>query len=281
MSEKSPKSKTAAKKKTSKKKTKKKSTKKKQTKKSPKNKTGRDFKKDLSLVNIVSYVETTDLITKVKFKPEYIKQVEAHCEAGGIISDFARKIGVCRDTFEKWTRESTALKDAIVRGTAKFILSLPPKLVAHMQAGHSFESFAHVAGRSRSWLYDMVRVYDDFKEAKERGYVGSMYHWEKVLSAQSVGQLTRIAKEKPMVTKDENGNKVAVIDPRTGSPVMEKTHVPAMGSQNALIFAMKSRFEEYRDDKSDTGSELYNELKEICEEAEKEELEEARKNQGK
>lgn len=230
--------------------------------------TAETTKKAVGIIEILKFGYSIDSLSKVKFKPEYIKKIEPHMALGMTMHDYARKIGVHRQTLEDWTRLHASLKDAIVKGLWTFVRDLAPKLISHMSEGRSFESFSHVCGRSRNWLYELARIDDEFKEAKERGYGSSLYQWEGLLIAQASGRLVRVSKE----TIRTNAKGEPLKNPTTGEILTDKTYVPAMGSDRALIFNMQCRFEEYRPDNKDSQQALYDELKEIMEAADKEDL---------
>ena len=137
--------------------------------------------------------------------------------------------------------------------------------MAHSKEGYSFESFGAVCGRSRSWLYDLVRASPEFKDAKEKGYTASLYNWETLQKAMAGGRLVRISKE--VVRTNSKGE--PMINPNTGEVLTDKIYVAALGSERALIFGMQCRFEECRQDKADSNQELHNELKDIMEAGEK------------
>jgi len=232
------------------------------------------MKKALGLVEIMKYGYSLDNCKKVKFKAEYVKSSKIHMINGFTMHDYARKIGIHYNTLMVWTSRHCDLKDAIIEGLYLFIKSLPPKLIEHMGQGHSFESFGAVCGRSRSWLYDLVRIDEDFREAKEKGYTGSLLNWEKLQHAQAAGRLVRVGRE--IVRTNDAGD--PLINPSTGDVLTDKTYVPAMGSDRALVFAMQCRFEECREEKKDSQQDLHNEIKDAMEARERRELEKI--NQG-
>ena len=54
------------------------------------------------------------------------------------------------------------------------------RLVKHMSEGYSFASFAGTLGVNRDTLYEWVKKYPDFKEAKAIGTEASKFFWEKI-----------------------------------------------------------------------------------------------------
>ena len=52
------------------------------------------------------------------------------------------------------------------------------ELVAHMARGKSFETFAAKLGFSKDTLYQWVKKYPEFSDAKKRGTVQSFDKWE-------------------------------------------------------------------------------------------------------
>lgn len=53
-------------------------------------------------------------------------------------------------------------------------------LIAHMQSGLSFESFAGRIGTNRDTLYEWAKVHPKFSDAKKQGTDASLLHWEKL-----------------------------------------------------------------------------------------------------
>jgi len=227
------------------------------------------LKKALSLKEMVKYNYSADSLYKVKFKTEYIEFSKGHMELGLTLKDVSRKIGVHYSTFLEWTHRHPQLRNAVIEGQSEFIKSLGPKLENHMADGRSFESFAHICKRSKKWLYELVRIDEDFKDASERAYASSLYRWEDLLQAQAMGTLRRVSKEK--IRTKKNGE--PMIDPKTGEVLKDLEFVSTMGSDRALRLAMENRFEEYKKDKTGSESELFNELKDIMDANEREEME--------
>lgn len=53
-------------------------------------------------------------------------------------------------------------------------------LIKHMGAGYSFESFAAVVGRNRDTMYEWVKQYPDFSDAKKKGTDLALLYWESL-----------------------------------------------------------------------------------------------------
>lgn len=82
------------------------------------------------------------------------------------------------------------------------------QLIQHMSEGKSFMSFGAIAGVSRKTLYCWCEEHPSFGEAKQRGELASLAHWEGIGYAIVTGQV--------------------------------KSHGPAI-----YIFTMKARFRNY------------------------------------
>jgi len=213
----------------------------------------------LSLKEIIKYSYEADQLHKVKFKKEYIQATYDHMKLGLTLKDMARKIGVHYSTFEEWTGRHPDLGNAVIEGQFYFIKSLGPKLEKHMEEGRSFESFAFICKRNKKWLYELVRIDEDFKECAERAYAASLYRWEELMQNQAMGTLRRVSKE--IVRTNAKGE--PMVNPTTGEILKDYEFVSSMGSDRALRLAMENRFEEYKKDKTGSESELFNELKNI------------------
>ena len=62
------------------------------------------------------------------------------------------------------------------------------KLIKHMAKGLSFESFAAECEVCFDTLYEWVKVYPEFSEAKKEGTALSMKWWESLLALASAGE---------------------------------------------------------------------------------------------
>ncbi len=65
------------------------------------------------------------------------------------------------------------------------------KLQVHMSQGLSFESFASVVDCHRDTLYQWVKVYPDFSDAKKRGTDLSLKWWEEMGKRGMIGDIPR------------------------------------------------------------------------------------------
>jgi hypothetical protein len=63
------------------------------------------------------------------------------------------------------------------------------KLIAHMQEGFSFESFAGTVPVAKQTLYTWLQEHPEFKEAKEVGSAVSLLCWEKLGLAGAKGEI--------------------------------------------------------------------------------------------
>lgn len=134
-------------------------------------------------------------------------------------------------------------------------------LIQHMAKGKSFRSYAfarsalikNAAPVSRSTLYEWVKTYKAFREAKEIGHAAALYYYENLLSLGLLGQteiLDKESKEKKSVEindkllrfvlgtrfYDDYGQK-SQIDINTGSTPLDTDTVDAekLGALLALI----------------------------------------------
>lgn len=71
----------------------------------------------------------------------------------------------------------------------KYNESFPAKLVDHMKKGLSVDSFASLVGVSRETIYQWLKIFPEFKEAKELGEAHSLLFWEKMGIAGASGNL--------------------------------------------------------------------------------------------
>lgn len=222
----------------------------------------------LSMKDLVAYNYSGIPDKRVKFKKEFSKQARQYAKQGLWLIDLAEKFKVHRTTIDAWRDKYPTFNDSILGGASEFIGALGPKLVRHSEEGRSFESFAYVCGRSKSFLYGLLRIDPVFKEYADRAYVGSLYRWEELAQAQAQGSLRKVTSEK--IVLDKNGTPMR--DPLTGEILKDRTFASTMGSDRSLIFSMQNRFEEYKPDKSGDESELFNELKEVMEHVEAQEM---------
>jgi len=222
------------------------------------------------LKGLLQYVDSQNAqkYKATKFKKIFISQAYQHCRSGLRISQLARKFMVHSNTIGRWAVQYREFYDAIKRGTAEFYLSLPDKLVEHLNQGKSYTAFAAVANRAKDFLYQLEIDCPGFKEAKEVGSPGAQLHWENIAHAQATGTLSRVSKE--IVLYDEKGDPMK--DPVTGEIVKDRTYVPAFGSDRALVFIMQNRFDDYRPENTGEESDLFRELREVMDAAQKEEM---------
>lgn len=214
---------------------------------------------EISLKGIVQFIENPDNYTRIKYKKAFDKRSFELMKRGKNLLDLAREFKIHRTTIREWSKKYPSFSNAIIKGVAEFVRSLPPKLIDHMTLGKSFESFAGICGRGTNWLYDLERVYPDFAQAKAIGRARSLGRWEEIAQSQAMGTLRRISKE--IIRTNATGE--TLVDPRTGEPLKDIHYVPSLGSDRALIFSMQNRFEEYRPDKEAKESELFADLKEV------------------
>lgn len=53
-------------------------------------------------------------------------------------------------------------------------------LIEHMSKGYSYQSFASVAKVNIDTLYEWEKMFEDFTDAKKRGYADCLFFWEKL-----------------------------------------------------------------------------------------------------
>jgi hypothetical protein len=64
-------------------------------------------------------------------------------------------------------------------------------LIEHMSNGLSFESFGAVIDKNPDTLHQWAKTHPDFSESLKRGEIKSLFFWEKVGIAGTVGKLPR------------------------------------------------------------------------------------------
>jgi len=193
--------------------------------------------------------------TKVKYSDEFVPMILAHMQNGGELKGFADLVRCSESTVHRWVTAHANFSDAVIDGQLYFIESLHEKLIDWMCDGHSFESFGGIIGRGRDWLYDLAKFDPVFASAKEIGTLKSMGMWENLLKAQVSGTLARLKTSTPI--RNKNGD--VQLD-GSGNPITKKEYVPAMGSDRALMFAMRARFKEYRPEEGVDSNEQKGEL---------------------
>jgi len=192
---------------------------------------------------------------KLKYSDTFVPLIRDNMAQGRDLNDFAKLVGVHTNTITVWAQTYRGFLDALIEGQLEFIDSLGPRLVEHMIAGNSFESFSGVIGKSRQWLYDLVREDPMFAKAKEIGTGKSMYMWEQLLKAQASGTLQRVKETVPVM--DDDGN--PQID-GNGNAIERRIYTPAMGSDRSLQFAMRARFKFYRPEEGQSDQTVKDEL---------------------
>lgn len=63
---------------------------------------------------------------------------------------------------------------------SKFLPEYCEKLILHMKDGYSFASFGSTISVCKDTLYDWVKIYPDFSDAKKIGESHSLYYWESL-----------------------------------------------------------------------------------------------------
>jgi len=110
---------------------------------------------------------------------------------------------------------------------SKYKVEYCDKLIEHMKQGGSFDTFGAVIGiNARSTLYEWVKEYPDFSDAKSLAEMYAAKWFEDLGRAGMTGSLTRI-KEK--------------IYDKEGNLIKEIREAATFGS-TAWIFSMKNRF---------------------------------------
>jgi hypothetical protein len=74
-------------------------------------------------------------------------------------------------------------------GEHKFKMQYCDMLEDHMAKGLSFEAFAGVIGVGPVTLYRWAKRYEEFKDAKEKGFAKSRLFWEKLGVAAAAGKV--------------------------------------------------------------------------------------------
>jgi hypothetical protein len=72
------------------------------------------------------------------------------------------------------------------------------KLIEHMSQGLSFETFAAVVDVDRDTIYEWVKVYKDFSDAKKKAMPKRNLFVEKIYNASARGQIIRDADGTPL-----------------------------------------------------------------------------------
>ena len=73
------------------------------------------------------------------------------------------------------------------------------KLIKHMAAGHSFESFAGVINVDRTTLYEWEKKQPQFSYAKQVGRAKDLILLENIAIKMALGELPKSAKPGPLV----------------------------------------------------------------------------------
>lgn len=107
-------------------------------------------------------------------------------------------------------------------------------LMDHMEKGGTFESFAAKIRHSKQTLYNWLKVYPDFVDAKNIGEGLSLQFYLNLGNMIATGQLRRLKSEKPLIIDgkvqyDANGN-----------VLMEREWEYTSGGQSTWIFMMKN-----------------------------------------
>jgi len=213
----------------------------------------------IKLKSIVAFIENPDNFSKLKYNKKLDKRAFELARLGKNVLELTWEFKIHRSTLYAWSKKYPSFSNAIIKGVAEFIRSLPPKLIDHMALGKSFQSFAGQCGRGINWLYDLERVYPDFSEARSIGTARSLGRWEEIAQSQAMGTLRRISKE--VIRTNSRGE--PLVNPNTGEVLKDVSYVPSLGSDRALIFSMQNRFEEYRPDREAQESELFKDLKDV------------------
>lgn len=121
-------------------------------------------------------------------------------------------------------------------------------LIEHMEKGLHFESFGALAGCGRNLLYEWVKDYPEFGDAKTKGEALSFKFWDQMGAALASGQMRRVTKRSPKVVKDKDGNDMVLTDAK-GNVMYDEEFAPAVAAQAIWIFNMKNKFG-WRDAKS-------------------------------
>lgn len=83
-------------------------------------------------------------------------------------------------------KEETA---AEISANSKYRREFDAMLLQHLSEGLSFEAFAGVVKVNRDTLYQWIKRYSSFKEAKEEGTSQSLLYWEGMGISGTVGKI--------------------------------------------------------------------------------------------
>lgn len=98
------------------------------------------------------------------------------------------------------------------------------KLIEHMGAGNSFESFSAKIGVSHNSPGNWLDDHEEFLGAKKAGLAANLLYWENIAKAGATGQLRRVSSE----TLDSQGT------------VVRKEYAPAVFNATVWVFTMKN-----------------------------------------
>ena len=107
------------------------------------------------------------------------------------------------------------------------------QLINYMRQGGSFEAFCAIADCDPRKLYDWVKKYPEFRQAKDQGEKMALRFWEELGRTGMAGQLrTKTTVYKLRQNKDGTVTRI---------PMREQEH-PASFNASAWIFMMKNRY---------------------------------------
>lgn len=112
-------------------------------------------------------------------------------------------------------------------------------LISHMATGGSIESFGAKINHSKQSIYNWFEQYPKFLDARKVGEPYLHLFYENLGKSMASGNLRRVKSETPVLTKDENGKDVPVLD-KDGNIIYQREYEPTTGGQSTWIFMCKN-----------------------------------------
>ena len=119
-------------------------------------------------------------------------------------------------------------------------------LIEHFKQGYSFAAFGGIIGVSEDTLHQWVKKYKDFSESKRIGITASLYRWEKIGLAASLGKIVGFnASTWIFNMKNRFGWRDKIeIDNNINDTTVENEKVKAMSKQISIFLGMTDGDEE-------------------------------------
>ena len=109
-------------------------------------------------------------------------------------------------------------------------------LIEHCKKGNSLESFGSLVNCSKQTIYNWLKQFPDFLDARNKGMAFMSKYYEELGKAMATGRLTRMVSEEPVIGIDGK----PVLDPNTREVMMRREFEPAQGSAAVFIFLTKN-----------------------------------------